>query len=239
MTEDSAKVNEDPSPQPLSPEGRGAFGHPSLEPLSPEGRGAVADAATESQSDDRRESSGHQASRDAAQVASHKRGWMIFFGLLLFMTVAGIALEVWFNEHQRLRQGQLDRYHDLWASRGSKEYDFSYTVIDQERTPKDYTIQVRRYGSFLVESRDSESSSEAAPTSIKLAPGEVPYLSMDDLFAKIDTQLKADDEPGQPRVFAKADFDRDDGHVVRYIHSVRATRQRHEVRVKSLRRLDE
>jgi hypothetical protein len=176
------------------------------------------------------ESHGERA-RDAAQVASHKRGWMIFFGLLLLMTIAGIALEIWFNEHQRLKHYQLDRARELWATKGSKEYDFTYEVVDQEREPKKFTVRVRKSGSFRVESDESDGE--------RLASGEVPYLNMKALFDRMDAQLTEDEQPGQPSVFAKADFDRSDGHVVRYVRSVRATRQRIQVTVESLRSLDE
>jgi hypothetical protein len=67
----------------------------------------------------------------------------------------------------------------------------------------------------------------------------VPCLSIEDLFAKMAAHLSEDAEPGRPRVFAKADFDREDGHVLRYIRSVRSTRERIEVNVLSLKEIEE
>lgn len=169
--------------------------------------------------------------RDRAQVASHKRGWMIFFGLLLLMTVAGIALEIWFNEQQRLRPPRLEQARELWASSRPKEYQFSYRVVEQEKDPQAYTVRVRRGGSFRLDS-SKDTGDE------KLVADEVPYLSMEDLFEKIDSQLTEDNQPGKPRVFAKGDFDQRDGHVLRYIRSVRASHERIEVTVTDLQPLE-
>jgi hypothetical protein len=169
--------------------------------------------------------------RDAAQVASHKRGWMIFFGLLLLMTVAGISLEIWFNEQQRLRPPQLDHARELWETNRPAEYQFSYKIVDQEKDPVSYTVRVRRNGSFRLDS--SKDTGEE-----KLVAGDVPYLSMEDLFEKIDAQLADDNQPGKPRVFAKGDFDRRDGHVLRYIRSVRASHERIEVNVTDLQPIE-
>jgi hypothetical protein len=156
---------------------------------------------------------------------------MIFFGLLLLMTVAGISLEIWFNEQQRLRPPQLERARELWASRRPREYQFSYKVVEQEKDPAFYTVRVRRSGSFRL-----DSSKETGED--KLAAEDVPYLSMEDLFEKVDAQLTEDNQPGKPRVFAKADFDRHDGRVLRYIRSVRASHERIEVTVTDLQPLE-
>ena len=90
---------------------------------------------------------------------------------------------------------------------------------------KEYTIRVRSNGSFRVVDGNEE----------RMQAGDAPYLSMDDLFAKMEAELAEDQQPGQPSVFAKADFDRRDGHVIRYLRSVRATRERLEVKVSDLK----
>jgi hypothetical protein len=173
-----------------------------------------------------------QPDRERAQIASHKRGWMVFFGLLLFMTIAGICLQIWFNEQQRLRSGQIDSAWERWKANRPAKYEFVYTVVDYDKDLVEYTVRVRPDGSFRVMSSGDDREE-------KLQAGDVPYLSMDELFSKMSDQLAENQQPGKPSVFAKADFDRQDGHVVRYIRSVRSTRERLEVIVKDLQSLED
>jgi hypothetical protein len=166
--------------------------------------------------------------------SSYSRGWLWFFGILLGMTVVGICLEIWFNERQRLKHEQVELARQVWEKHRPAEYEMSYTVQDRDQDPQSYLVRVRKDGSFRVSSSGDEGEQEE-----KLTAGEFPYLNMEELFARIDEQLTEDQKPDNPRVFTTATFNRYDGHVMRYVRSMRASRQRLEVNVQSIRSLEE
>ncbi len=54
---------------------------------------------------------------------------------------------------------------------------------------------------------------------------------MDDLFRHVQGQMQGDRAADTGRPFVTATFDRHDGHIAHYVHSVRATRERLEISV--------
>jgi hypothetical protein len=68
-----------------------------------------------------------------------------------------------------------------------------------------------------------------------LDPALEGHYDMDALFAAIARRLELDAAPDAPRVFAVGTFDKQDGHLLHYVRSVRRPRQRIEISLIRLR----
>jgi hypothetical protein len=68
-----------------------------------------------------------------------------------------------------------------------------------------------------------------------LDPALQSHYDMDALFAAIARRLELDAAPDAPRIFAVGTFDKQDGHLLRYVRSVRRPRERIEISLISLR----
>ncbi|HXG09691.1 MAG TPA: hypothetical protein VNK04_07870 [Gemmataceae bacterium] len=159
------------------------------------------------------------ASDSNRQTTNRKsRGWIWFFLVLFSLTVAAVGAEIWYNLNQQLRPEQLAAAGRLWREKGPASYQVEYTLKRQDGSEQRYSVTVEG-------NKVSVFRSGGRP----LAAGEYPFARMEELFAYIARQLQADAQPGGPRVFTIAVFDPDDGHIVRYVRSVRSTRERLEV----------
>jgi hypothetical protein len=142
--------------------------------------------------------------------------WIWFFVVIATLAAAGLATEIWSNLSQQLTPEKLAAARAVWQEKGPRDYVLNYDVKRDENPDP-----VRGGDRYTVRVTDGKGTPARA--------GE--FGSMDDLFDRIDAQLRADREPGSPRAFVKATFDPDNGHVIHYVHSVMKTRQRLEVTV--------
>jgi hypothetical protein len=149
------------------------------------------------------------------------RRWLWFFGVLVLLTVTAIAVETWYNLRQQLRPDQLAAARQLWREKAPASYQVQYTLKRQDGSERRWTASVRE-GELIAVTGGSGQS---------LARGDYLFDRMDAMFDYVERQLQADAEPGAPRVFATAVFDRNDGHILRYIRSTRSPRERIEVTV--------
>jgi hypothetical protein len=158
---------------------------------------------------------------------TRSRKWVWFFLFLAVVPASLLAVEIWFNLHQQLTPEKLASARIRWDENGPRDYVLEYEVKREynpepaPRNPDRYTVRVK--------GRKVESVTGADGRPPK--PGEFEFGSMDDLFDWIKRQLRADSEAGGPRPFVTATFDRHDGHIAHYVHSVSTTRERLEVTV--------
>jgi hypothetical protein len=151
----------------------------------------------------------------------HRR-WIWFFALLALLTVTAIVLEVGYNLWQQLRPGQLAAARQLWQEKGPRHYHLDYAIRRPDEAEQRYTVTVR----------EGKVESVVASNGRPLQSGEYPFESMDAFFDRVEEHLQRDTEPGAPRVFATAAFDRSNGHILRYVRSVRNPRERMEILVR-------
>jgi hypothetical protein len=158
--------------------------------------------------------------------ARRNRGWIWFFALLAVLTVAGISLEIWFNLRQQLAPERLTQARRLWEAHWQgrpHDYRWEYTVQEYAGSLEVYRIQVHE-DKVVSATRQQDDQDVPAET--------YPYGTMDALFDHIGKLLEGDQKSDGPRVFMTAAFDRRDGHVIRFIRSIRSTRERTEINVK-------
>ena len=139
------------------------------------------------------------------------------------MTVGGVALEIWFNYQQQLTLEHIDLAWQRWKENGPRDYMLDYTVDERNGAHDVYTISVRD-GKAIAANRLEEGR--------RVESDHYPYATMDTIFQQLTDWVRADQQPGTPRVFMTATFDRQDGHLFRVIRSVASTRQRTEITVK-------
>jgi len=159
------------------------------------------------------------------------RRWVWFFLFLAIVPAALIGVEIWFNLNQQLTPEKLAAARARWDENGPRDYVLEYEVKREynpepaSRNPDKYTVRVK----------DRKVEEVTAADGKPPEPGEFDFGSMDDLFDRIARQLQADKESGGRRPFVTATFDKHDGHIAHYVHSVSTTRERLEVTV-TLRR---
>lgn len=159
------------------------------------------------------------------------RGWVWFFAVLIALTVTAVVVEIWYNVNQQLTPRQVEAARTLWREHGPSDYEIEYIIKRQER--KDDQTAPRRPGAgeekitVAVEGGKVVSTIREGGTARKT--GEQPFGTMETFFDYVEQQLGADAEPGGPRVFVTAVCDRQNGRILRYIRSVRSTRERLEV----------
>jgi len=155
---------------------------------------------------------------------SRRRAWIWFFAVLSVLTLTAICLQVWYNFRNQLTQEQLTQARDLWNARGAADYDMSYEIKKMAVT-ETYDVKVRSRRAVSV-TRDGQPLEERL----------FRYSEMPALFGFIEEFLEQDKQPGQPRTFAVANFDPNDGHLLRYVRSVMSKRERQEITVKRFER---
>ena len=154
------------------------------------------------------------------------RGWKLFFLFLGLMTLTGIGVQIWYNSRQQLTEAQLVQARKLWQEKGPRDYDMSYTIHRIE-TRDDYTVQVR--GGKVVSVKRND---------FPLEERLFHYHSMSALFGFMEDFLLqdlADSQKLRGRAYSIANFDKNDGHLQRYIRSVMGRHERVEIDINSLK----
>jgi hypothetical protein len=147
------------------------------------------------------------------------RGWVWFFVVLGTVTAAAVTAAVSYNLYQQLTLGRLAAARQLWREKGPTGYEVDYLLKREDGSEQRFRTKVE----------DGQVVSVTRNGSRRLEAGRYPFASMDELFNYIERKLQTDSEAGGSRVFATAVFDRNDGHVLRYVRSVRSPRERLEV----------
>jgi hypothetical protein len=152
--------------------------------------------------------------------ARSNRGWVVFFVVLATLAAAGVALNWSFNVRQQLKRENLEAARALWEKHRPANYDLEYTKQRGDSPSETFVVKVRggKVVSAELDGRELERRLFAAH-------------DMRGLFDDIERFLEMDSKPDSPRVFATAVFDATDGHLVHYVRSVSATRQRVEITV--------
>ncbi len=159
--------------------------------------------------------------------ATRSRQWVWFFLFLVVVPPTLLGVEIWFNLHQQLTPERLAEARARWDQNGPRDYVLDYEIKREynpepaPRNPDRYTVRVKHRKVEEITAADGK----------PLKRGEFEFGSMDDLFDYIARQLQTDREAGGARPFVTATFDRHDGHIAHYVHSVSATRERLEVTV--------
>jgi hypothetical protein len=146
------------------------------------------------------------------------RNWLWFFGVLLVLGAAAVAVEVWYNLRQQLGPEQLAAARQLWREKAPASYQVEYTLKRQDGSERRWTVEVCQGQVVSVRSGGQ-----------LLGEGDYLFDTMDAMFDHVEKRLDADAQPDAPRVFATAVFDKSDGHFLRYVRSTRSPRERVEI----------
>jgi hypothetical protein len=151
-------------------------------------------------------------------------GWIWFFIVLAVLTLAAIAIQIWYNPTVPLTAPLLAEAQARWKEHGPRNYDLDYTIKKIENTEK-FHVQVRN-GKVVSVTMDGRA----------LESRLYPYHTMPALFDFIEEFREQDSQPGRPRTFTSVMFDPVDGHLIHYVRSVAVRRERQEIIVRLIPR---
>lgn len=156
-----------------------------------------------------------------------RRRYGLWFCLITFLlAIVASATLIVYNIRQQLRPEDLEKAWQLWKAKGPTDYELVYEVRRQDSPPETYVAQVRQR-------RTRAAWRNEQPLEARL----LSYYNMDALFAQIQAFLQQDAQPQRPRVFTRAIFDPQDGHLHWYVRRVLGSSERVEITVRQLRPL--
>src|SRR5687768_14527457 len=75
---------------------------------------------------------------------TRSRGWLAFFGVLIFMGVAGVTLPILYNLEQQLKPELLEKSRALWEAVGPTDYDLTFMIrYDGDQLAERHIVLVR------------------------------------------------------------------------------------------------
>jgi len=160
-------------------------------------------------------------SRIAKQKSKIGHGWVWFFVVLAFLTLAAIAVQIWYNPTVPLTASLLAEAEAKWKERGPRDYDMDYSIKKMESTER-----------FQVQVRNGRALGVIMNGTLALESRLYPYHTMPALYGFIEEFMKQDEQPGRPRTFTTVLFDPVDGHLIHYVRSVASKRERQEIIVR-------
>jgi hypothetical protein len=162
------------------------------------------------------------------------RGWIWFFVILAVLAVAAVAILwaaiLWIdNVNPQLTKEQFEAARKLWSKKGPRDY---ILTITKEGSAQGTYVATIRAG-------DVESVVEKVPGG-KDRPLEkrlYSYYDMTALFDDLQRFLEFKNDPSKGKVFLRAHFAPEDGHIQEYVYSNSTDRQRVRVVVQLTRDL--
>jgi hypothetical protein len=151
------------------------------------------------------------------------RNWIWFFLTLLGLTLLAGGILIWYNFSQQLTPEQLEAARRLWEKTDLRDYDMEYTrKIGADQQVDQFEVRVRhgKVASVVMNRRE------------QLPARLYRYHDMNGLFDAIEEFQKKDRQPGSRRVFTRALFDPDDGHLTWYVRRVVGSQEGVEIAVK-------
>jgi len=147
----------------------------------------------------------------AGATAPRKKSyaWAWFLGLLVVASLSAAALMIQYNLSLQLKPERLDAEREKWKAHGPKSYRLTYT---QEVNGQGERFQVK-----VRDGKVEEVLRDGRPLELE----QLPYYSMDRLFAHVEKFLALDQQPGQPKTYTRAHFDERTGAIQQYIRQVR------------------
>jgi hypothetical protein len=145
------------------------------------------------------------------------RGWIWFFVILAVLAVAAAAILWIYNVNQQLTSEQFEAARKLWSEKG----------------PRDYTLTITKEGSAkgtyvaTIRAGDVESVVEKVPGGKDrlLEKRLYSYYDMTALFDDLQRFLEIKNDPNKGKVFLRAHFAPEDGHIEEYVYSNSTDRQ--------------
>lgn len=146
------------------------------------------------------------------------RRWFWYFAALMVLATLAAITPLYFNVRMQLTPERVAAACQRWREHGPRDYDLDYVErVDTEARGDEFVVQVRD-GKVTAARRNGEPTTD-------------PVMTVDTMLDFIESALAADQAAGRSN-YTVADFDRTDGHPVRYVHRARGTHERLEWRVR-------
>jgi hypothetical protein len=153
------------------------------------------------------------------------RGWIWFFVILAVLTITATAILWLYNLNQQLKPEQLAAARKLWQEKGPRDY--TLTLTKEGSAQGTYLVSVRHgVVASVLEQRVVKEGGKVKTAGIPLEARLFSYYDMDALFDDLQRFLEIKADPRKGRVFLRAHFDPDDGHIQEYVFSNSTDRQR-------------
>jgi len=160
-----------------------------------------------------------------ATTKPRNANWIWLFAVLAVLSGLAVGINLMFNLRQQLTPEELTRQRQRWEAAGPASYDLVIKkVISAARsdgTPVRDELRVQVRGRQAV-----GGTLNGRPLESRLWA----EYDMPGWFDFVERFLEKDRQPGAPRAFCVARFDATDGHLVSFVRSVGATRERQELK---------
>src|SRR5262245_5946414 len=161
-------------------------------------------------------------------------GWVWFFVTVAVLAV-GAAAALWvYNVRQQLTSEDLAAAERLWKEKGPGDYALTITrTITREGSATETLVATVRGGKVqkLVRKQEVVQGGKVTTEDVPLPERLFSYYDMEGQFSDLRQFLKIKQDPKKGRVFLRAGFDPDDGHLTGYVYSNSQENQRVQVTV--------
>src|SRR5437879_1138769 len=144
-----------------------------------------------------------------------------FFGILAMLELAAVVTLFVFNKSQLLKPEQLAAARERWNENAPRDYDMEYGVKKQDDAWETYTVQVRK-------GKVTSATLDGRP----IEPRQYMYYGMPALFDYVEDFLELDRQSGKPQTYTRAEFDKEDGHLIEYVRRVMGSQERVQIAIK-------
>ncbi len=157
-------------------------------------------------------------------IQPRNKNWIWLFVVMFSLAAIAAGINLTYNLKQQLTPEQLGNAKRLWEHTGLKDYDLVIkkdVAAGTDRSIKDVLrVTVRNRTVTDLQLNDQP-----------LARRLWSQYDMDGWFGWLERNLEIDQQPKASRVFCVAHFDLEDGHIIKYVRSVRDTNERQELNI--------
>jgi hypothetical protein len=173
--------------------------------------------------DDKPTPASQNLKRDVPQAKN--KNWIWLFVVMFTLAALAAGINLTYNLRQQLTPEQLSKAKSKWESFGPVDYDLvvhkDVTTASSERGIRDVlTVQVR-----------NKTVSDLQLNGRQLERRLWSQYDMAGWFEWIERNMEIDRQPKAPRSYCVAQFDAEDGRIIKYIRSVSATGDRQEINI--------
>jgi hypothetical protein len=153
--------------------------------------------------------------------------WLWFFVVLAGLCFLVPVILYSFQKSQELTLEKLQNFRRLWIQGGPKNYRLTYSLTRGLGLEPDYYVVVVRDGQATFASCNGRVEDASDPARLS-------FYGMHKLFDYIETFLKQDCQPNQPKSYHRGQFDQKTGQLLYFARTVTSSRQRQLIDVESL-----
>jgi hypothetical protein len=151
------------------------------------------------------------------------RLWLWFFAFLIVASIGVAGFMIWFNLRLQLTPEKLEAEMERWKNNGPTSYVLTISRQINDNRPEAFVVTVRQRRAIQV-LLNGEPLHGVDNKPLQAGDDRLQWYTMEKLFREVEIFLEQDAKAGVKN-YNVALFDERTGALVKYIRSVRASRQ--------------